>query len=327
MEYFALNVLVTGAAGFIGSHVCEGFLNKGSHVVALDNFNDYYDPNRKVKNAETFRNHPACSFYETDIRNSESIETIIQRHKPTAIVHLAAYGGVRYSIGRATLYNDVNITGSIVLLEAARTHNISQFVFASTSSVYGNTTCLPFIEDDTCNLPLAPYPASKRAIELMGYSYYNLHKMNFTALRFFSVYGPKGRPDMMPFTIMDRIFKGEKITLFDGGDMKRDWTYVDDIVQGVIAATEKPLGYEIINLGRGEPVLMSDFVTTIESLVGKTAILETPPAPPSEPKVTFANIDKARNLLNYNPHTNVDDGLSKMWKWYQDSNILAMCRI
>jgi UDP-glucuronate 4-epimerase len=183
--------------------------------------------------------------------------------------------------------------------------------------VYGHTTQLPFIETDPCNLPLAPYPASKKACEVMGYTYHNLHQMNFTALRFFSVYGPKGRPDMMPFMVTDRIVKGEEITLFDAGQMKRDWTYVDDIVNGIIAAMERPLGYEIINLGRGEPVLMADFVEIIEELTGKKAILATPPAPASEPKITFANIDKARNLLGYNPQTLVTDGLHKLWHWYQ----------
>jgi UDP-glucuronate 4-epimerase len=183
--------------------------------------------------------------------------------------------------------------------------------------VYGHTEQLPFIETDPCNLPLAPYPASKKAGEVMGYSYHNLHQMNFTAVRFFSVYGPRGRPDMMPFMVTDRIVKGEEIKLFDAGQMKRDWTYVDDIVSGIIAALERPLGYEIINLGRGEPVLMADFVNIVEDLVGKKAVLSTPPAPASEPKITFANIDKARRLLDYNPQTSVVDGLTQLWQWYQ----------
>jgi UDP-glucuronate 4-epimerase len=204
------------------------------------------------------------------------------------------------------------------VLEAARKNGCNRFVFASTSSAYGNTEQLPFLETDSANLPLAPYPASKKAIEVMGHTYTNLHDMNFTAVRFFSVYGPRGRPDMMPFMVTDRIYRGEPITLFDAGRMKRDWTYIDDIVSGVILALEAELGYEIINLGRGEPVLMSDFVSVVEGLIGKPAILETPDAPASEPKITFANIHKAQQLLGYSPRTQVEAGLEKLWHWYRD---------
>ena len=310
-------ILVTGAAGFIGSHLTETLLKRGEDVVAIDNFNDYYDPARKRANVAAFKDHPKLRLYEEDIRNAEAIAQIFVQHKPRAVAHLGAYGGVRYSIGRAKLYTDVNIVGTINLLEAARQTEAEIFVFASTSSVYGHTTQLPFIETDPCNRPLAPYPASKKAGEVLGYTYHNLHQMNFTAVRFFSVYGPRGRPDMMPFIVTDRIVKGEEIKLFDAGQMKRDWTYIDDIISGVIAALERPLGYEIINLGRGEPMLMADFVNIIEDLVGKEAILATPPAPASEPKITFANIDKASQLLDYQPQTSVVDGLARLWAWYQ----------
>jgi UDP-glucuronate 4-epimerase len=314
-----LTTLVTGAAGFIGSHLTETLLNQGETVIAVDNFNDYYDPARKRANIAPFRNHPELRLYETDICNADAIQGLFTRYKPRAVAHLGAYGGVRYSIGRARLYTDVNIVGTVNLLEAAWLSGTKNFVFASTSSVYGHTEQLPFIESDPCNLPLAPYPASKKAGELLGYTYHNLHQMNFTVLRFFSVYGPRGRPDMMPFMVTDRIVNGEEITLFDAGQMKRDWTYIEDIVSGIIAALERPLGYQIINLGRGEPVLMADFVRIIESLVGKKAVLTTPAAPPSEPKITFANIDKARRLLDYNPQTTVDDGLARLWAWYQQA--------
>ena len=310
-------ILVTGAAGFIGSHLTETLLKRGEDVVAIDNFNDYYDPARKRANVAAFKDHPKLRLYEEDIRNAEAIAQIFVQHKPRAVAHLGAYGGVRYSIGRAKLYTDVNIVGTINLLEAARQTEAEIFVFASTSSVYGHTTQLPFIETDPCNRPLAPYPASKKAGEVLGYTYHNLHQMNFTAVRFFSVYGPRGRPDMMPFIVTDRIVKGEEIKLFDAGQMKRDRTYIDDIINGVIAALERPLGYEIINLGRGEPMLMADFVNIIEDLVGKEAILATPPAPASEPKITFANIDKASQLLDYQPQTSVVDGLARLWAWYQ----------
>ena len=312
-----MSILVTGAAGFIGSHLTETLLKRGEDVIAIDNFNDYYDPARKRANIAGFKDHPNLQLYKTDICNAESIQAIFTAHKPRAVAHLGAYGGVRYSIGRARLYTDVNIVGTVNLLESAWLSGAQNFVFASTSSVYGHTDQLPFIETDPCNLPLAPYPASKKAGEVMGYTYHNLHQLNFTALRFFSVYGPRGRPDMMPYMVTDRIVNGEEIKLFDAGQMKRDWTYIDDIVGGIIAALERPLGYEIINLGRGEPVLMADFVEIIEKLVGKKAVVSTPAAPPSEPKITFANIDKARRLLDYNPQTSVADGLAALWRWYQ----------
>ena len=313
-----MKVMVTGAAGFIGSNLCEALLARGDEIVAVDNFNDFYDPARKRANVASFREAPGCAFADADITDAKAMSSICETHRPDAIAHLAAYGNVRYSIGRAPLYTEVNITGSINLLEAARLHGCDRFVFASTSSAYGNTEQLPFVETDPCNRPLAPYPASKKSVEVLGYSYTNLHDMNFTALRFFSVYGPRGRPDMMPFLVTDRIYRGEEITLFDGGQMKRDWTYIDDIVSGVISALDTPLGFEIINLGRGKPVLMSDLVATVEALIGKSAVLVTPEAPASEPKITFANIDKARRLLGYAPTTEVDEGLAKLWAWYRD---------
>lgn len=313
-----MKVLVTGAAGFIGSNLCEALLARGDEVIAVDNFNDFYDPARKHANVAGYREHPRCTFAEADITDAKTIANLYETHRPDATAHLAAYGNVRYSIGRAPLYTDVNIVGSVNVLEAARKNDCRRFVFASTSSAYGNTEQLPFLETDPSNLPLAPYPASKKAIEVMGHTYTNLHDMNFTAVRFFSVYGPRGRPDMMPFMVTDRIYREVPITLFDAGRMKRDWTYIDDIVSGVMLALEAELGFEIINLGRGEPVLMSDFVSVVEGLIGKPAILETPDAPASEPKVTFANIDKAQQLLGYSPRTPVEAGLEKLWHWYRD---------
>ncbi|MEM8738686.1 MAG: NAD-dependent epimerase/dehydratase family protein [Planctomycetota bacterium] len=309
--------LVTGAAGLIGSHVTERLLAAGDRVVALDNFNDYYDLGQKRANVAGFVDHPGCTLVEADIRDEQAMLELFAREKPDAVAHLAAMANVRYSIGRAPLYNQVNITGSLNLLEAAKAQGTENFVFASTSSIYGKTPQIPFVEDDACNLPLSAYPASKKAIELLGYTYHNLHAMNFTAVRFFSVYGPRARPDMMPFMVTDGIARGETITLFDAGQMKRDWTFVDDIADGVVLALRKPLGYEVINLGRGEPVLMADFVHMLEELIGKRAVLETPPAPPSEPKQTFADIGKARRLLGYDPQTPVGIGLAKLWDWYR----------
>lgn len=311
--------LVTGAAGMVGSHLVERLIARGVRVVAIDNFNDYYSPEQKRRNVAGFKDHELVTLIDADIRDAELMLQLFERHKPQAVAHLAAMANVRYSIGRAPLYTAVNINGSVNLLEGAYRHGTQTFVFASTSSIYGNTKTLPFIETDPCNHPLSAYPASKKAIEVMGYSYHNLHGLNFTAMRFFSVYGPRARPDMMPYMTTDAVVKGKTLTLFDAGQMKRDWTYVDDIAAGVEAAMHRPLGYEIINLGRGEPVLMADFVTIVEELVGKKARLETPPAPASELKVNFANIDKAKKLLGYQPTTDVRTGMEKLWAWYQQT--------
>lgn len=310
-------ILVTGVAGLVGSHLAEALLAQGRQVVGIDNFNGYYSVQQKRDNVAGFVQHDNFTLYEADIRDPRKMDDIFAAHQPQAVAHLAAMANVRYAIGRAPLYSDVNITGSINLLEAARAHGATHFVFASTSSAYGHTAALPFTEDDPSNTPLSAYPATKKAIELMGYSYHNLHQLNFTALRFFSVYGPRARPDMMPFLVTDRITRGETITLFNRGQMQRDWTYVDDIVDGVVRAIDTPLGYEIINLGRGEPVLMADFVNILEERLGKPAILDCPDAPASEPAVTFANIDKARALLGYDPKTSISDGLSGLVKWYE----------
>ncbi len=310
-------MVVTGAAGFIGSHLVERLLGRGDTVIGIDNFNDYYDPARKRANVRGLVGHERCTLHEADLCDEAAIERIIGGARPRSIAHLGAYGGVRYSIGRAKLYTQANIVGTVNVLEAAREAEVETFVFASTSSVYGHTTRLPFVESDPCNEPLAPYPASKKACEVLGYTYHNLHGMNFTAVRFFSVYGPRGRPDMMPFMSMHRIVRDEAITLYDGGELKRDWTYVDDIVSGVVSAMDRPVGYQVVNLGRGEPVVMSDFIEIIEKLTGRRAKLHTPPAPASEPRETFANIDKARRLLDYHPATSVEQGLTKMWAWYQ----------
>jgi UDP-glucuronate 4-epimerase len=312
-----LKILVSGAAGFIGSHLAETLLHRGDQVIGLDNFNDYYDPAQKRANIASFQGDPRLTFYEADIRDADRMQQIVAEDRPDVIAHIAAMASVRYSIGRAPLYADVNLRGTVNLLEAARWTGLPHFVFASTSSVYGKTDQIPFDESDPCNQPLAPYPATKKAGEVMGYTYHNLYQLNFTALRFFSVYGPRGRPDMMPFMVTHRIVNDQEIQLFDAGQMKRDWTYIDDIVAGIVAAIDRPLGYEIINLGRGEPVLMANFVGIIEELIGKPAVLSTPPAPPSEPKINFADVSKARELLDYDPKTVVADGLACMWDWYQ----------
>jgi len=315
----ALKIIITGGAGFIGSSLTTPLLNRGDEVIAIDNFNDYYSPARKRANIAPFLNHPRYTLAEVDFRVSESVQQIVRQHKPDAIAHLGGMASVRYSVKYPQLYVDTNINGTVNLLEAAQKNGAGHFVFASTSSVYGQTDQIPFSETQPTDRPLAPYPATKKAAEVLGHAYYNMYSLNFTALRFFNVYGPKGRPDMMPYIVLENILQEQEITLFDNGQMYRDWTYIEDIVSGIIAAIDRPIGYEIINLGRGEPVLMSDFISLAEEIIGKEAIIKIAPAPPSEPKITYAHIAKARELLDYNPRTSIVDGLNNFWRWYQEA--------
>lgn len=313
--------LVTGAAGFIGSHVATRLLERGDHVVGLDNFNDYYDPTRKRANLEEVRAVAArtgrLTFVEGDIRDRELIARLYSEHALAGVAHLAAMAGVRSSVDDPWLYCDVNLTGTLNLLDAGRLHGSPNFVLASTSSAYGNTKLIPFIETDAADRPLAPYPASKRAAELIGHSYHHMHGTDFTALRFFTVYGPRGRPDMMAYKLLESMRTGESMPLFNGGNMYRDWTYVGDIVTGVVAALDRRLGYEVINIGRGQPVLVVDFVRALEKLAGKRAPLNSEPMMKADVSYTYANIDKARQLLGYEPSVSVDEGVSHFYDWYK----------
>ena len=310
-------VLVTGAAGFIGSAVVDALLARGDTVVALDNFDAYYDPAVKRRNlAPAARAFPErLRLVEGDVRDVELVRRLCGGERLDAIVHLAALAGVRASIGNARDYYDVNVLGSIALLDAARDAQIGNFVFASSSSVYGASTESSFVETAACDRPLAPYPASKRAIELLGYSYHHLHGLQFTALRFFSVYGPRCRPDLMAYKLLTSLVHGREIELF-GADLRRDFTFIDDIVAGVLRAVDTPLGYAVINLGRGEPIQLLDFIRTLEELSGARAHLRAAPKPSADASHTCADIRLARTLLGYDPRTSLRDGLGKLWTWY-----------
>ncbi|MFO0969277.1 MAG: SDR family NAD(P)-dependent oxidoreductase [Gemmataceae bacterium] len=314
-------ILVTGAAGFIGSHVAEAFLARGDRVVGLDNLNDYYSPERKRANlAAICRAWPSendCRWLEGDVRDAALIEKVFAEERFDAVVHLAALAGVRASAADPRLYLDVNLMGTQRLLEAAARRGVGVFVFASTSSVYGATRGIPFHESDSADRPLAPYPASKRAAEMLGFTYHHLTGLNFTALRFFTVYGPRNRPDMMAHLLADHLRFGRPVTLYRGGDMYRDWTFVGDIVQGVVAAADRPLGYEIINLGRGEPVLVADFVRVLEALAGRKADPAPGALPDTDVVSTHADIGKARAVLGYEPKVSVAQGAARFWEWYQ----------
>jgi UDP-glucuronate 4-epimerase len=311
-------ILITGGAGFIGSHLVYRLLEAGEAVVVLDNFNDYYNPQTKRANLAQAASHPGFTLVEGDIRRPDDVARAFAAADISAVAHLAAMSGVRNSVSQVGIYIDTNTVGSLNLLEAARAAGVGQFVMASTSSVYGTTPVLPFIETDTADRPLTAYAASKRSAELLAHTFWHLHRMNVTVLRFFNVYGPAGRPDMMPLRLFRAAITGDEVTLFNGGDIARDWTYIDDTVNGVVAALRQPLGYEIINLGVGSPIRMLDFVRIIESLTGRTIRARSVPTPLSDPPITYCNNEKARRLLGFSPLVDVQTGLMRTWEWLRE---------
>lgn len=313
-----MTILVTGGAGFIGSRLTMRLLNEGARVVVIDNFNDYYDPALKRANAAALQAMGgALTIVEGDIRDTALVERLYAEHGVTHVAHLAAMAGVRASAEQGLLYADVNTNGTVVLLDAARRHNCASFVLGSTSSVYGETQRIPFQEDDTADRPLAPYPASKRAAELFGHSYHHLYGLNVNVVRFFNVYGPQGRPDMMPMKVIEAILRGETIQTFAGGTLQRDWTYIDDIVDGVVRALYRPMGYQVFNLGFGAPIPLTDFIHIYEELIGRAAITKDVPAPRTEPPITYCDNTRARQLLGFDPQTPVHEGLARTWAWYR----------
>ncbi len=311
-------ILVTGAAGFIGSHVSAQLLARGDEVVGLDNFDRYYLPSRKWSNVEEIRAVAGGSrfeLFEGDIRDRELLDKIIVEGEVDAIAHLAGLAGERSSVERPHAYVEVNVAGTLNVLESSRRGKVRNFVFISTSSAYGNATP-PFLESHAADRPLAPYAATKRAAELLCHSYHHAHGLPCTCLRLFTAYGPRNRPDMMAYKVLDSIFTQREIPLYGGGEMFRDWTYVEDIARGIVTALDRPLGYEIINLGRGRPVGLREFIETIEELAGRKARLVSAPRVESDALATGADIEKARRLLGFEPRVSVREGVERLYEWY-----------
>jgi UDP-glucuronate 4-epimerase len=320
-----MTVLVTGAAGFIGSHTAVRLLGRGEEVVGLDNLDSFYSPERKRHNLEEVARQQTrpgqFQFIEGDVRDRALLARLFEQHPFRSVIHLAARVGVRASIQNPWDYYDVNVTGTLNLLEAVRAQTAEQracFVLASTALVYGRTELIPFVETDAAAHPLSPYPASKRAAEMLGFTYHHLHGLDFTAVRFFTVYGPRGRPEMLAHKWLDSAFGGEALPYHNNGQMHRDWTFIDDIVTGIVAAADRRLGYQLINLGRGEPVLLADFVETLEYVAGRKARLEPVPMPESDVRYTYAGIGKAQQLLNYQPRISFEEGIQRFYSWYMD---------
>lgn len=308
-----MNILVTGGAGFIGSHLVGRLLDDGHDVISLDNLNSYYDP--ALKRARLKEVAFGVKNYRIDIADEKALEGVFQKHSFDCVYHIAAQAGVRYSLENPFVYADANYKGTLNVFELARRHGIRRVVFASSSSVYGKNK-VPFRENMDVDTPVSIYAASKRAGELLAYSYAHLFGMDITCLRFFTVYGPYGRPDMSPYTFTKAILDNKPITLFNHGTMKRDFTYVDDIVEGLLAARKKPKGFEIINLGCGDPVSLRRFIRVFEDVLGKKAKIKYAPLQPGDVVATYADITKARKLLGYKPRVGIEEGIKNFVNWY-----------
>lgn len=309
-------IVVTGGAGFIGSHLCDTLLRDGHHVTAFDNFDEFYDPVRKRENIRTLTNQARFSIIEGDIRNPEDVQKALAA-RPDAVVHLAARAGVRPSIEQPLLYQDVNIRGTNVLLEAVRRIPGCKFIFGSSSSVYGNNAKVPFAESDSVDEPISPYAATKRAGELLCHTYSHLYGLPVTCLRFFTVYGPRQRPDLAIHKFARLMHAGKPIPVFGDGTMQRDYTFIDDIIAGVRSAIDRCAGFAIYNLGNSSPVSLTDLIATLESAMGRKAIIERLPLQPGDVNRTFADIALASRDLGFNPRTDLKSGLARFVEWFR----------
>ncbi len=310
-----MKALVTGAAGFIGSHLCERLLAGGWAIVGVDSFDDFYDPEMKRRNIDGCVKDTGFRLVEADIRDADAM--VKAAGDIDIIVHLAARAGVRPSIEQPLLYADVNINGTMVLLETARGCGIKKFIFASSSSVYGNNKKVPFSERDNVDFPISPYAATKKAGELICHTYCRLYGISITALRYFTVYGPRQRPDLAIHKFARLIEQAKPIPVYGDGTAMRDFTYIDDIINGTVASIEKCDGYHIYNLGRSEPITVNELIVQIEKALGKKAVKEYLPKQPGDVERTFADVTKAGRDLGYRPATGIEQGLSRFVEWFR----------
>lgn len=308
-------ILVTGAAGFIGWKTCSMLLNRGVRVVGIDNLNEYYDVRMKSWRLAQLESHASFRWIQGDIENLDLLDRVFKEHRFHAVINLAARAGVRYSMENPHIYLDSNADGTLNVMECMRKNEIQKLVLASTSSIYAGQD-MPFLETLPVNQPISPYAASKKAAEAMSYTYHYLYDFDVSVVRYFTVYGPAGRPDMSPLRFIKWIDEGVPITLFGDGSQSRDFTYVDDIARGTIDALQ-PLGYEIINLGGGaNPIPINRMIATFERLLGKKAIIDPQPFNKSDMTHTWANIDKAKRLLDWQPEVDFDSGMQRTVDWY-----------
>lgn len=309
--------MVTGCAGFIGSHVVDRLLDMGENVAGIDNFDLFYDPRIKMRNIEHNMDNEKFVFYRADIRERSEMEKIFKENKADTIIHLAARAGVRPSIQNPLLYEDVNIRGTLNLLELGKKGNIKKFVFGSSSSIYGVNEKIPFSEEDTVERIISPYAASKRACEIFCYNYHHLYGIPMVCLRFFTVYGPRQRPEMAIHKFTRSIDRGKEIEMYGNGTSRRDYTYISDIVDGIIAALDKKFDFEIINLGNSKVVELKHLIHLIEKNLGKKAKIKKLPDQPGDVPVTYANISRAKKLLGYKPSVSIEEGIERFVQWYK----------
>ena len=314
------HILVTGGAGFIGSHLTRRLLDRGDRVTILDDFNDFYDPARKRANLARLADSEGFTLFEGDIRDADLVEKLFSNQRFDGVVHLAARAGVRPSLKQPILYEDTNCIGTLRLLEAARHHGPDTFIFGSSSSVYGINQKVPFSEDDEVNQPISPYATTKRAGELLCYNYHHLYDMNIACLRFFTVYGPAQRPEMAIHKFTDLLARGEEIPMYGDGSSRRDYTYIDDIIDGVVASLDTAPPFEILNLGGAETTALADLVRMIAEELGVESRIQYLPDQPGDVPITYADVRKAGRILGYSPRVSIREGLRRFVEWYREND-------
>ncbi len=316
-------ILLTGGAGFIGSHVAAALLRRGTSLSIVDSLDDFYALSRKRRNLREIGKAESYEFFEVDVRDKDALRNIAERVQPEIMIHLAARAGVRPSIEKPALYESVNVAGTLNLLEIAREFKVQRLIFGSSSSVYGINNNVPFCEDDLKTLPISPYAATKLAGELMAYTYAHLYGLTTISLRFFTVYGPRQRPDLAIHKFTALIEAGKPIPVYGDGSMGRDYTYIDDIVAGIMASLEyvpeAKVPFEVFNLGNSHPVRLTELIALLEAATGKKARQNQLPDQPGDVPITWANIDKAKRLLGYLPQTSMEQGLRNFVGWYRAS--------
>jgi len=317
-----MKILLTGAAGFIGSHFAETLLIKGHEIISIDNLNPFYDPAVKERNLKEVRTKAASPGQwvdlRGDIRDREFVEKVFENHQPEEVVHLAAMAGVRPSIADPLTYQEVNIRGTMNLLEAMKRHGVNRMIFASSSSIYGNNPKVPFSEDDNVDNPISPYAATKKAGELICYTYHHLYRFTIVALRFFTVYGPRQRPEMAIHKFTRLIDEGKPVPMFGDGTSKRDYTYIDDIIGGMKKALKIEEGYHIYNLGESQTTPLRELIRLIEDALGKKASIQRLPRQPGDVNITYADISRAGRELGYHPQTPMKEGIKRFVAWYSE---------
>ncbi len=316
-----MTILITGSAGFIGFHTTLNLLKTGVKIVGIDSLNDYYSVQLKKDRLAQLEGYSNFSFHQVDIANKQDLESIFQKYSPTHIVHLAAQAGVRYSLTNPDAYIQSNIVGFTNLLETIRANPVEHLVYASSSSVYGNNNKLPFHESDQIDRPASLYAATKKANELMAYTYSHLYQIPSTGLRFFTVYGPWGRPDMSPFLFVKSIIEGSPIKVFNHGNMSRDFTYIDDIVKGIVAVLKKtpPQNelYRIFNIGNNKPITLKEYISIIEEILQKEALKDYLPMQPGDMLATYADTSLIEKIAGFKPDTSIQKGMSIFIDWYK----------